>query len=323
MRAIEIQNQALVLAERDMPSPAADQVLIKVSAAGVNRPDVMQRKGLYPPPPGASDIPGLEIAGTIMAIGAAVENLSIGDAVCALVTGGGYAEYCLASACLCLPIPQGLSMQAAAALPETFFTVWSNVFDRGHLMAGESLLVHGGSSGIGTTAIQLAKALGATVYVTAGSQEKCQFCRDLGADAAIPYREQDFVEDILRLTGHRGVDVILDMVGGDYLPRNIKCLATDGRLLQIAVQQGVKAELNLLAVMLKRLSLIGSTLRPRDDTFKAAIARQLQEKIWPLLENRTIRPIIHMTFSLNDAALAHDLMESSQHLGKIILQVTP
>ncbi|MFZ2449566.1 MAG: NAD(P)H-quinone oxidoreductase [Methylovulum miyakonense] len=323
MRVIEIQNGALSPTERAVPVPAAHQVLIKVAAAGVNRSDVMQRKGLYPPPPGASDIPGLEIAGTVMAVGEAVSQLKTGDTVCALVTGGGYAEYCLASAPLCLPVPKGLSLAEAAALPETFFTVWSNIFDRARLATQETLLVHGGGSGIGTTAIQLAKAFGATVYVTAGSDDKCQFCQALGAEAAINYREQDFVEKILELTANRGVDVVLDMVGGDYLPRNIKSLAADGRLVQIAVQNGVKAELNLWDVMLKRLTITGSTLRTRDDAFKAAIARKLYENVWPLLAAGTIKPIIYRIFPLDDAALAHELMESSQHIGKIILQVSP
>lgn len=323
MRVIEIQECALSPTERAVPVPAAHQVLIKVAAAGVNRPDVMQRKGLYPPPPGASDIPGLEIAGTVVELGESVSQLKTGDTVCALVTGGGYAEYCLASAPLCLPVPKGLSLAEAAALPETFFTVWSNVFDRARLAPNETLLVHGGGSGIGTTAIQLAKAFGANVYATAGSDGKCQFCQALGAEAAINYREQDFVEKILELTANRGVDVVLDMVGGDYLPRNIKSLAADGRLVQIAVQNGVKAELNLWHVMLKRLTITGSTLRARDDAFKAAIARKLYDKVWPLLAAGTLKPIIHRIFPLGDAALAHELMESSQHIGKIILQVSP
>ncbi|MDD5274341.1 MAG: NAD(P)H-quinone oxidoreductase, partial [Methylovulum sp.] len=295
--------------------------LVRVAAAGVNRPDVLQRQGLYPPPPGACDIPGLEIAGTVVAVGEAVRHVTVGAHVCALVAGGGYAEYCLASAALCLPVPQGLSLIEAAALPETFFTVWSNIVDRAGLVANETLLVHGGGSGIGTTAIQLAKALGATVYVTVGSEEKCRLCRDLGADAAINYRTQDFVAQVLDLTANRGVDVILDMIGGDYLPRNLKCLAEEGRLVQIAVQQGSKAELNLWTLMSKRLTLTGSTLRARDDAFKANIAGQLHKTVWPLLEAGTIKPIIHATFTLNEAALAHAMMESNQHFGKIILQV--
>jgi putative NAD(P)H quinone oxidoreductase, PIG3 family len=321
MLAIEIENGVLKPAKRPIPTPSANQVLIKVEAAGVNRPDVMQRQGLYPPPPGASDIPGLEVAGSIVALGDNISHLGIGDKVCALVTGGGYAEYCLASAAHCLPVPKGLSLVQAAALPETFFTVWSNVFDRAHLQPGETLLVHGGTSGIGTTAIQLAKAFNAKVIVSAGSDTKCEFCLQLGADAAINYKEQDYVEEIKRLTGNQGVDVILDMVGGDYFPRNLKCMANDGRLVQIAVQSGPKAEINLLPVMLKRLTITGSTLRARDDAFKAAIAKQLLEKIWPLLASGQIKPIIHSTFALSDAALAHQLMESSQHIGKIILTV--
>lgn len=321
MIAIEIDNGALKPVQRAVPTPAAKQVLIKVAAAGVNRPDVMQRKGLYPPPPGASDIPGLELAGTVQAVGDSVSHLKSGEKVCALVTGGAYAEYCLASAALCLPLPEGFSFIQAAALPETFFTVWSNVFDRAHLQPGETLLVHGGAGGIGTTAIQLGKAFNAKVIVSAGSKAKCEFCLQLGADAAINYKEQDFVEEIKRLSDSKGVDVILDMIGGDYFPRHLKCLADEGRLVQIAVQNGPKTELNLLPVMLKRLTLTGSTLRARDDAFKAAIAKQLLEKVWPLLNSGRIKPVIHSTFALTEAALAHQLMESSQHIGKIILTV--
>lgn len=327
MRAIEITTQGgpetLSLTTRAIPKPSANQVLIKVAAAGVNRPDVMQRKGLYPPPPGASDVPGLEISGTIVALGEQVAHLNIGDQVCALVTGGGYAEYCLASADCCLPIPAGLSFIQAAALPETFFTVWSNVFDRARLQPGETLLVHGGSSGIGTTAIQLAKAFNAKVFVTAGSAEKCRRCLQLGADAAINYHDEDFVDVILNLTQNKGVDVILDMVGGDYLPRNIKCMADDARLVQIAMQHGPKTDINLLPIMLKRLTITGSTLRARDDAFKADIAKQLLNNVWQLLATGKIKPIIHSTFSLSDAAKAHELMESNQHFGKIILEVNP
>jgi len=327
MRAIEIKTpggpETLTITTRATPTPAAHQVLIKVAAAGVNRPDVMQRKGLYPPPPGASDVPGLETSGTIVALSEHVDHLNIGDQVCALVTGGGYAEYCLASADCCLPIPAGLSFIQAAALPETFFTVWSNVFDRARLQPGETLLVHGGSSGIGTTAIQLAKAFNAKVFVTAGSAEKCRRCLQLGADAAINYHDEDFVDVILNLTQNKGVDVILDMVGGDYLPRNIKCMADDARLVQIAMQHGPKTDINLLPIMLKRLTITGSTLRARDDAFKADIAKQLLSNVWPLLATGKIKPIIHSTFSLSDAAKAHELMESSQHFGKIILEVNP
>ncbi|MDI1293067.1 MAG: NAD(P)H-quinone oxidoreductase [Methylobacter sp.] len=321
MLAIEIENGALKPTKRAMPTPSANQVLIKVAAAGVNRPDVMQRQGLYPPPPGASDIPGLEVAGTIHTLGNNISSFNAGDRVCALVTGGGYAEYCLASAALCLPVPEGLSFIQAAALPETFFTVWSNIFDRAQLQPGETLLVHGGTSGIGTTAIQLAKAFNAKVIITAGSTAKCDFCLQLGADAAINYKEQDFVEAIKQLTDNKGVAVILDMIGGDYFPRNLKCMADDGRLVQIAIQNGSKTELNLLPVMLKRLTITGSTLRARDDDFKTAIAKRLLEKVWPLLASGSIKPVIHSTFALTDAAKAHQLMESSQHIGKIILTV--
>ncbi|MDO9106124.1 MAG: NAD(P)H-quinone oxidoreductase [Methylovulum sp.] len=321
MRVIEIEDHVLKPSERAIPVPTEGEALIRVVAAGINRPDVMQRQGLYPPPPGASDIPGLEVAGTIVALGTAVTSLQMGDKVCALVAGGAYSEYCLASAALCLPIPKGLSFIEAAALPETFFTVWSNVFDRGGLLANETLLVHGGSSGIGTTAIQLAKAFAAKVIITAGSEAKCKFCLALGADAAINYKEQDFVEETNRLTGGKGADVILDMIGGDYFPRNLRCMAIDARLVQIALQRGVKAEINLLTIMLRRLTVTGSTLRGRDNAFKAGIADRLYKNVWPLLATGKIKPVIHSIFRLEHAALAHDLMESSEHIGKIILQV--
>ncbi|MDX1432203.1 MAG: NAD(P)H-quinone oxidoreductase [Gammaproteobacteria bacterium] len=323
MRAVEIAEpggpEVLRVCERPVPRPGEGEVLVQVSAAGVNRPDVMQRKGMYPPPPGAPDIPGLEIAGTVVAAGESSEPLHVGDAVCALVAGGGYADYCVAPAALCLPSPRGLSPAQAAAVPETFFTVWTNVFDRGRLAAGERLLVHGGSSGIGTTAIQLAKAFDATVYVTAGSAEKCKACLDLGADAAINYREEDFVERIAKLTDDNGVDVILDMIGGDYLPRNLKCLAVEGRVVQIALQGGPKVEMNLLPVMLKRLTITGSTLRPRTVAQKAEIANALRERVWPLLESGKVAPVMHETFPLENASKAHALMESSRHIGKIVL----
>lgn len=323
MLAIEITRPGepgvLQAVERPVPKPGAQQVLIEVAAAGVNRPDVMQRQGLYPPPRGASDIPGLEIAGTVAALGKTVNFLKEGDRVCALVSGGGYAGYCVATETLCLPVPEGFSFIQAAALPETFFTVWSNVFDIAQLKPGETLLVHGGGSGIGTTAIQLAKAFQARTIVTAGSDAKCNFCLQLGADAAINYKNHDFVELVNQLTDHQGVDVILDMIGGDYFPRNLKCMALNARLLQIAIQNGPKAEINLLTLMLKRLTISGSTLRPRDDVFKAAIAKKLFEKVWPLLANGQIKPVIDSTFSLKNAALAHERMESSQHTGKIIL----
>ncbi len=322
MQAIEIVAPGkLVATRRPLPMPLADEVLIRVEAAGVNRPDVMQRQGLYPPPPGASDIPGLEVAGTIAALGDEVRHLQLGDRVCALVTGGGYAQYCTAAAELCLPLPKGMTAIQAAGLPETFFTVWSNLFDRVGLQSGETLLVHGGGSGIGVTAIQMAKAFGARVFVTAGSLRKCAFCRELGADAAINYREQDFVEEVSALTGGKGVDVILDMIGGDYFPRNLKCMAFDARLVQIAVQGGPKAEINLLQVFLKRLAITGSTLRARDNVFKAAIAGKLHEHIWPLLESGDIHPVIDTVLPLVEAAGAHALMESSRHIGKIILTV--
>jgi NADPH:quinone reductase len=321
MCAVEVQSVNLTPTKRAVPVPNAGQVLIKVMAAGVNRPDVMQRKGSYPPPPGASDIPGLEIAGIVTELGDNASNLSIGDKVCALVTGGGYAEYCLASVGLCLPIPDNLSFVAAAGIPETFFTVWSNVFDRGQLQHGETLLVHGGGSGIGTTAIQLAKAFEANIIVTAGSSAKCQFCLGLGADAAINYHEQDFEAEITKLTDNKGVDLVLDMIGGAYFPRNLQCLAFEGRLLQIAVQQSAKSDINLWTKMQKRLTITGSTLRARDDNFKADIANKLLKNAWPLLVSGRIKPIIHSTFALNDAAQAHELMESSQHIGKIILTV--
>ena len=326
MTAVEVSEpgdpDVLVPVERDVPEPAAGEVLVAVEAAGVNRPDVMQRRGLYPPPPGASDIPGLEISGTVVALGHGVESPAIGARVCALVTGGGYAEYCTAAASLCLPAPGGLDALEAAALPETFFTVWTNVFDRARLVAGESILVHGGSSGIGTTAIQLARAFGANVYVTAGSKAKCDACLALGADSAINYRDEDFVERIKALTGGRGVDVVLDMVAGDYVPRNLKCLATEGRLVIIAVQRGPKLEqFNILPIMLNRLTVTGSTLRLRTVEQKAVIARALEGKVWPLIEAGTVRPIVHARFALSDAAGAHRLMESSAHIGKIVLAV--
>ena len=323
MQVIEVREpggpEVLVPGTRPTPAPGPGEVLVAVAAAGINRPDVMQRRGMYPPPPGASDIPGLEISGTIAAIGDDVSGLSPGDSVCALVTGGGYARYCLAPAPLCLPVPDGLDSVQAAALPETFFTVWTNVFDRGRLCAGEKFLVHGGSSGIGTTAIQLARAFEATVYTTAGRAEKCARCLDLGADAAINYREQDFVERIRELTDGTGVDLILDMVGGDYLPRNVKSLAPDGRLVQIALQRGPQGELSLLEVMLKRLTITGSTLRPRSVEQKRRIAESLLDHVWPLLATGAVRPVIHATFPLAQAAAAHDLMESSTHIGKIVL----
>ncbi len=313
--------EALVLGERPVPQPAAGELLIKVEAAGVNRPDVMQRKGLYPPPPGASDIPGLEIAGTVVALGPEAERFAVGDRVCALVTGGGYAAYCVTSAKTALPIPDGLSAQQAAALPETFFTVWSNVFDRGRLQAGETLLVHGGTSGIGTTAIQLAKAFGAKVFVTVGSDDKCAAARALGADLAINYNTQDFVAEVKSVTDGKGVNVILDMVGGPYIARNYEAAAVDGRIVQIAFQQGSKVQVDFMRVMLKRLTHTGSTLRSRPVADKALIAAALEEKVWPLLAKGTVRPLIDATFPLDQAAAAHAHMEGSTHVGKIVLTV--
>lgn len=325
MNAVEIAEpggpEALQATQRPVPQPGQGEVLVEVAAAGVNRPDVMQRQGAYSPPPGASDLPGLEMAGRIVACGEGVESFRVGDQVCALVTGGGYAEYCVAPAAQCLPIPKGLSLLEGAALPETFFTVWSNVFDRGGLEPGQKLLVHGGSSGIGTTAIQMASAFGAEVYVTAGSEEKCRFCEELGAKKAINYRSEDFVEVIKQETDKEGVDVVLDMVGGSYIPRNIDCLKPEGRLVFIAFLGGPKAEVNFGKVMMKRLTITGSTLRARDVTFKAAIAAALQSRVWPLLEQGRVKPVIHQSFPLAQASEAHTLMESSTHIGKIMLSV--
>ena len=323
MIAIEISRpgdpDVLVAAERPCPDPGAGEVLIKVAAAGVNRPDVFQRRGRYPPPPGASDIPGLEVAGTIERLGDAVHGFAAGDTVCALVAGGGYAEYCVAPAPQCLPVPRGLNLVVAAAIPETFFTVWTNVFERGRLQPNETLLVHGGSSGIGTTAIQLARARGSRVFATAGSPEKCAACERLGAERAINYREEDFVAVVRGLSGGGGVDVVLDMVGGDYFARNIDALAVEGRLVEIATLQGVKAELNIQTIMQRRLTITGSTLRARPIADKAAIAQAVHTHVWPLLESGAVKPIVHATFPLRDAAAAHRLMESSAHIGKLVL----
>jgi putative PIG3 family NAD(P)H quinone oxidoreductase len=304
-----------------VPKPGRGQVLIEVVAAGVNRPDCIQRSGGYPPPPGATEIPGLEISGRIVAVGDGVETLRIGDEVCALVASGGYAEYCVAEEPLCLPIPGPLSLLEAGGIPETYFTVYDNVFSRGRLKAGEIFLVHGGSSGIGSTAIQLAKHAGATVYTTAGSPDKCEFCRSLGADVAIDYRAQDFVEEVRRLTDRRGVDLILDMVGGPYIARNISVLAVEGRLVQIAFLQSSKAEIDFMPIMVRRLTVTGSTLRPRSVELKAEIAGALRRNVWPLLEKGAVRPVIHATFALDEARAAHELMESSAHQGKIMLEI--
>ena len=304
-----------------LPEPGDGQVLIRVAYAGVNRPDVIQRQGFYPPPPGASPIPGLEVAGTIAAVGSGVQPEMLGRRVCALVSGGGYAEYCLANAAHCLQVPRDMPMDVAAAIPETLFTVWHNVFERGWATDGETLLVHGGTSGIGTMAIQLAKAFGMTVIATAGSEDKCQAIRDLGGDLAINYKTQDFVEEVKAFTGGKGVNVVLDMVSGDYVARNIECLAEDGRHVTIAVLGGLKAEINMATVMRKRLSLTGSTLRPRSDDFKSLLADEIYQHAWPLFEDGTISPVMDETFPLAEAAAAHARMEAGDHIGKIVLEV--
>ena len=323
MRAIEMSApggpEVLRETTRPVPRTAAGEVLIEVAAAGVNRPDVLQRMGAYPPPPGASDIPGLEVAGRIVALGDGTSEWKIGDAVCALVTGGGYAEYVNAPAAQCLPAPKGLSMIEAASLPETFFTVWINVFERARLAQGETLLVQGGSSGIGVTAIQLAHAFGNRVFVTAGSDDKCRACEQLGAERAINYRTEDFAAVVKQLTDGRGADVILDMVGGDYVPRELTCLADDGRLVLIAFLGGTRATLDMTDILRRRLTISGSTLRPRPVEVKAAIANALRQKVWPLIEAGKIKPVIYKTFALKDASQAHALMESSAHVGKIVL----
>lgn len=326
MRAVEITSYGLPdvlrLGERPVPVPGAGELLIRVAASGVNRPDVLQRTGHYPVPPGASDTPGLEVAGVVEGGDAAAmkqAGIKVGDRVCALVAGGGYAELCVAPVAQCLPVPHGLSDAEAASLPETFFTVWSNVFDRGRLQKGETLLVQGGTSGIGVTAIQLGKAMGATVIVTAGSDEKCAACLALGADHAVNYNTEDFVEAVKRITDGAGVDVILDMVAGDYVARELACLAEDGRLVIIAVQGGVKSEINAGQVLRRRLTVTGSTLRPRPVAFKAAIAQSLLQRVWPLLEKGTVKPVIHSSFPAADAAAAHTLMEAGRHVGKIVL----
>ncbi len=325
MKAIEITKpgdaDVLMATSRPVPTPKNSEVLIKVRAAGVNRPDVMQRAGLYPPPKGASDIPGLEVAGTIVAAGNAVTGLQVNQSVCALVAGGGYAEYVTAPATQCLPIPNGLSIVEAASLPETYFTVWSNVFDRARLTEGETILVHGGSSGIGTTAIQLCSALGFDVLTTAGTEEKCQICEELGAKKSINYRTEEFSTSVKSITNQKGVDVILDMVAGDYLQRNLECLADDGRLVIIAFLGGVKTTINMTDILRRRLTVTGSTLRPRSDEFKQKIAVNLLKYVWPLIENKQIKPLIYRSFALEDAAQAHRLMESSVHIGKIVLEV--
>jgi len=323
MIAIEIRQpggpEVLKAVERPLPVPQPGEVLVKVAAAGVNRPDLLQRQGKYPAPPGASDIPGLEIAGTIEHADDA-GRWQVGDRVCALVAGGGYAEYCTVPAAQCLSIPKAMDAVTAAAVPETYFTVWTNLFQDGRLQAGESVLVHGGSGGIGTTAIQLARALGSTVYATAGSAEKCRACERIGVSLAINYHQQDFVEAIQSATEERGVDVVLDIIGGDYLPRNIRCLRSRGRLVQIGVMGGSKGELNLARVLLRRLTITGSTLRSRTPDEKGAIARELEAQVWPLLERREVAPLVHTTLPLTEAAEAHRLLESGQVIGKLVLR---
>jgi len=327
MTAVEIAQpggpEVLRPVTRPTPALGSRDVLIAVAAAGVNRPDLMQRQGRYAPPPGASDIPGLEVAGRVVARGKDVEEWQEGDAVCALVAGGGYAEYCAAPAPQCLPVPKGLDFVQAAALPETVFTVWTNVFERGRLSAGETLLVHGGASGIGTTAIQMARARGVRVFATAGTREKCAACEKLGAERAIDYSREDFAAVVAELTAGRGVDVVLDMVGGDYLPRNLASLATDGRLVQIAFLKGPRAEIDLMTVMHRRLTLTGSTLRPRSIEEKGQIARAVRENVWPLIEKGDVRPVLHATFPLAAAAEAHRALEAGTHVGKIVLIVRP
>ncbi len=325
MTVIEISSpggpEVLVPATRPTPAPQAGEILVRVAAAGINRPDVMQRQGKYPPPEGVTDIPGLEIAGIVAAVGDGVGDWATGDSVCALVAGGGYAQFCIAPAPQCLPVPGALGLTEAAALPETFFTVWENVFNRGRLAEDEILLVHGGSSGIGTTAIQLARAMGARVLVTAGSAEKCSACEDLGAERAINYRDEDFVEVVNGITGGKGVDVILDMIGGDYTARNLNALGIDGRLVQIAVQHGTKAEIPVHLIMTKRITFTGSTLRPRPVADKAAIAEALKVRAWPLIEAGKVAPVIYAEFPLEKASEAHALMDSGAHIGKIMLTV--
>ena len=326
MRAVEITAlggpEALRLGDRPVPQPGDGELLIRVAASGINRPDVLQRMGHYAPPAGTSDLPGLEVAGVVEsgdAAAMAAAGIRIGDRVCALVAGGGYAQWCVAPVVQCLPVPEGFSDVEAASLPETFFTVWSNVFDRGRLQAGESLLVQGGTSGIGVTALQLARAFGATVIATAGSDSKCAACLELGAHHAINYKSQDFVAEVKRITDGKGVDVVLDMVAGDYVAREVECLAEDGRIVIIAVQGGVKGDFNAGLVLRRRLTITGSTLRPRSVAFKGAIAQALRDKVWPLLAEGKVRPVIHSTFEAAHAADAHALMESNQHIGKIVL----
>lgn len=313
--------EALVAEARPVPVPGAGEVLVRVAAAGVNRPDVLQRMGFYPPPPGASDIPGLEIAGTVVQCGDGVDPATIGQRVCALVAGGGYAEYCVAPAGSCLPVPDALTMAEAAAMPETLFTVWTNLFERAYVKGGETVLVHGGTSGIGTMAIALCNALGVTIIVTCGSADKCAAAKALGADHAIDYSMQDFAAEVAAITGGKGVDAVLDMVGGDYLPRNLACLADDGRHVSIAFQRGITAEINISDIMRRRLTLTGSTLRARSADFKALVADELQRTVWPLVAAGKVAPAMDKSFALTDAAAAHARMQAGDHVGKIVLTV--
>ncbi len=325
MTAIEIPEpgdpDALVPCTRPVPEPGEGEALIRIAAAGINFPDVMQRRGVYPPPPGVTDIPGLELAGTVVKLGPGATGFAVGETVCALVSGGAYAEYCVAPTPQCLPVPKGLDLVQAAAIPETFFTAWTNLFDGGRLKSGETVLIHGGSGGIGTAAIQIARASGARVFATARTAEKCKACEDLGCERAINYSEEDFVEVAKALTGDDGVDLIIDIVGGDYTERNLRALALEGRLVQVAVQGGAKPEVPLFVIMQKRITLTGSTLRPRTVAQKGAIADALRETAWPWFEDGTVKPLVFKTFPLNDAAKAHELMESSAHIGKIVLTV--
>jgi NADPH2:quinone reductase len=322
MQAVEVtKDHKLALTRRAVPAAKAGEILIRVHAAGINRPDILQRKGLYPPPPGITDIPGLEVAGEIAALGKGVKGFKVGDKICALLAGGGYAEYCVAPALQCLPVPKGMEMIKAAAVPEAFFTVWTNLFDRGNLKKDESILIHGGASGIGTTAIQIAKSFGAAVFVTAGNHDKIAACKKLGAKAAIHYKQQDFVTEVMKETENEGVDVIIDMIGGDYIPRNIKILKTGGRHVSIAMQHGRKAEIDIFEIMSKRLVMTGSTLRSRSIADKGAIAKALKKSVWPLLGRKKISPVIDKVFKLAEAQTAHDYLEAGNHFGKVVLKV--
>ena len=321
MTVIAIAEQKLVTETRPVPNPRAGEVLVRVRAAGVNRPDLLQRRGLYPPPAGVTDIPGLEISGDVVAIGSSVAGIKVGQKICALVAGGGYAEYCLVPAVQCLPLPKNLGWIAAAGIPETFFTVWTNLFDHGKLKKGDRVLIHGGASGIGTTAIQFARGFGAKVYVTAGTDDKCTACRKLGAHVAINYKNQDFEKEIMAATDDKGVDLILDMVGGDYIGRNLKILAPEGRHVSIAMQRGRTAEVDIFQIMSKRLIVTGSTLRPQSVSAKGKIAKALKKHVWPLVTRKRITPVVDQVFGLEDAQAAHDYLEAGKHFGKVILRV--